>query len=63
MEAHGLAVVDPGADAQWLRRHGVGWALLRPDRFVFACGGPDDVPAAVAAWRRIAPPARMGVLA
>ena len=61
LEAHGLPVVDPGADVEWLRRHGVSWALLRPDRFVFACGRADDVPAAAAAWRRIAPPARMGV--
>jgi 3-(3-hydroxy-phenyl)propionate hydroxylase len=57
LEAQGLPVVHPGADADWLWRHGVSWALLRPDRFVFACGRPDDIPAAVAAWRRIAPPA------
>jgi hypothetical protein len=37
--------------------------LLRPDRFVFACGGPDDVPAAVTAWRRIAPAAHVVVTA
>jgi 3-(3-hydroxy-phenyl)propionate hydroxylase len=55
LQAHGIAVTEPGADGDWLRRHGVTWALLRPDRFVFACGRPDDVAAAAAAWRRIAP--------
>jgi hypothetical protein len=58
LEAHGIAVTEPGADGDWLRRHGVTWALLRPDRFVFACGRPDDVATAAAAWRRITPPAR-----
>jgi 3-(3-hydroxy-phenyl)propionate hydroxylase len=61
LEAMDLPVVDPGADGDWLRRRGASWALLRPDRFVFACGGPDDVPAAAAARRRISPPARMAV--
>ncbi len=53
----GLSVVDPGADAAWLRERGLTFALLRPDRFVFACGVADDVPAALAAWRRTIPAA------
>jgi 3-(3-hydroxy-phenyl)propionate hydroxylase len=60
----GLPVVDPGPDRAWLEQHGATWALLRPDRFVFACGQPPDVPPAVAAWRRIAArSAPMGVAA
>ena len=51
-----VTVTDPGADGEWLRRHGLRWALLRPDRFVFACGGPEAVRAGVRAWRKIAPP-------
>ncbi|MBV8563680.1 MAG: hypothetical protein JOZ56_11360, partial [Actinobacteria bacterium] len=50
----GLAVVDPGADGAWLRDHKATWAILRPDRFVFACGGPADVAAALEAWRPVA---------
>ena len=56
LEAEGLTVTDPGTDGEWLRRHGLRWALLRPDRFVFACGGPEAVRAGVRAWRKIAPP-------
>lgn len=52
----GLAVVDPGADAAWLRDRGLSFAVLRPDRFVFAAGAPADAPAAVAAWRAVSPP-------
>ena len=63
LEGQGLAVTDPGADGDWLRLHGMTWALLRPDRFIFACGRPDDVPAAAAAWRRIAPAAAVEVTA
>jgi 3-(3-hydroxy-phenyl)propionate hydroxylase len=63
LKAEGLSVSEPGADGDWLRRHGLTWALLRPDRFVFACGGPDDVPTATAAWRRIAPPEPLEVAA
>lgn len=54
----GLTAVDPGPDRAWLEQHGATWALLRPDRFVFACGEAADVPAGVRAWRRISPPAR-----
>jgi 3-(3-hydroxy-phenyl)propionate hydroxylase len=53
LRAQGLRVVDPGADAAWLRRRGLTWALLRPDRFVFACGADGDVRAACAALRRV----------
>jgi len=28
-------------------RQGLDWALLRPDRYVFACGGHDQLPAAL----------------
>ncbi len=34
-----------GALAAWLGRHKASWVVLRPDRFVFACGGPDGLPA------------------
>jgi 3-(3-hydroxy-phenyl)propionate hydroxylase len=63
LEAEGLSVSDPGADGAWLRDRGLTWALLRPDRYVFASGGPEDVRAGVRAWRRIAPPARIEVAA
>jgi 3-(3-hydroxy-phenyl)propionate hydroxylase len=50
----GLPVV--GAEhpelAGWLDRHDADWAILRPDRFVFACGGPKEVAHACAALRR-----------
>jgi 3-(3-hydroxy-phenyl)propionate hydroxylase len=47
----GLAVIAPGAGGDWLRIRGMTWALLRPDRFVFACGRLADVLAGLAAWR------------
>ena len=40
------------ADDAWLQREGAEWALLRPDRFVFACGGPEELSQALAALRR-----------
>ena len=41
------------SDVDWLKRRGLSWALLRPDRFVFACGAePQDTAPAVAALRR-----------
>ena len=55
LRSAGLAVIDPGEDAAWLRGRGLTFALLRPDRFVYACGNAVDVPAALEAWRRIAP--------
>ena len=48
----GLPVVDPGADRAWLDARRLAFALLRPDRFVFAAGGVDDTRAALCAWRR-----------
>ena len=54
LEAEGLAVVDPGADRAWLEQRGLTWALLRPDRYVFAAGRGDEVPPACRAWRRLA---------
>ena len=42
----------PSAHDAWLERQGAEWALLRPDRYVFACGAVDDVPQAAAALRR-----------
>jgi 3-(3-hydroxy-phenyl)propionate hydroxylase len=57
LEAEDLPVADAGADRAWLEHRGLTWALLRPDRFVFACGGPADVRAGAAGWRQIAPPA------
>jgi len=43
------AVVRPRDE--WLSRRGLEWALLRPDRFVFACGGQGEVGPALAALR------------
>jgi hypothetical protein len=63
LETAGIRVVDSGEDGDWLRDRDLSWVLLRPDRFVFACGGRDDVQGAIAAWRRIAPPPRAEVLA
>jgi 3-(3-hydroxy-phenyl)propionate hydroxylase len=53
LEDHGVPVADPGDDESWLDDHGVAFALLRPDRFIFSAGAVEDVPAAVAAWRRL----------
>jgi 3-(3-hydroxy-phenyl)propionate hydroxylase len=57
-EERGLPVVDPRADGAWLRERGLVFALLRPDRYVFAAGGVSDVLPAIAAWRRTAGRAR-----
>jgi 3-(3-hydroxy-phenyl)propionate hydroxylase len=54
LEEEGLAVVDPGADRGWLEENGFAWALLRPDRYVFAAGGRDDLAPACDAWRELA---------
>lgn len=53
----GLATADPGTDAAWLAERGLDFAILRPDRFVYACGTAADLPRAIAAWRTITPPA------
>lgn len=63
LQAHGLHVVDPGADAAWLRQRGATWALLRPDRFVFACGSAQDLAPALAAWRPLTVDHRLKVVA
>lgn len=44
----GVPVLEVADDA-WLRRHRLEFALLRPDRYVFACGAAAEAPAAVAA--------------
>lgn len=54
LRSGGLQVTDPGADAAWLQARGLTWALLRPDRFVFACGTADDVAEGADAWRPFA---------
>jgi 3-(3-hydroxy-phenyl)propionate hydroxylase len=46
----GLNVVELHGDA-WLTRNRCDWALLRPDRYVFACGGPDEIAGALVALR------------
>jgi len=55
LEEQGLPVVDPGPDGAWLERRGLAFVVLRPDRFVFAAGGVEDVRDAVGAWRRLVP--------
>jgi 2-polyprenyl-6-methoxyphenol hydroxylase-like FAD-dependent oxidoreductase len=52
-EEHGLPVAHPGADGTWLRERDLAFALLRPDRFVFAGGSVAEVPTTVRAWRAI----------
>lgn len=42
----GVPAVMP-ADDGWLRKHNCDWALLRPDKFVHAVGGVEDVAASV----------------
>lgn len=48
-------MVHPGADGDWLRGRHLTWALLRPDRYVFAYGRSVDIDSGLQAWRRIAP--------
>jgi 3-(3-hydroxy-phenyl)propionate hydroxylase len=46
-------VIDAsGAIGAWLARHGADWVLLRPDRYVFACGPAQEAASAVQALRR-----------
>jgi 3-(3-hydroxy-phenyl)propionate hydroxylase len=52
----GLLVRQPDEEADWLRSHGLTWAILRPDRFVFACGTAADVAAGCDAWRHASAP-------
>jgi 3-(3-hydroxy-phenyl)propionate hydroxylase len=42
----GIHVVDLERDT-WLSDHNAEWALLRPDRYVFACGGQEELPDAL----------------
>jgi 3-(3-hydroxy-phenyl)propionate hydroxylase len=44
----GLHVVELHANP-WLSEHDADWGLLRPDRYVFACGGSDALPQALQA--------------
>jgi 3-(3-hydroxy-phenyl)propionate hydroxylase len=53
LRAAGHTVLDVNADA-WLGRHRHDFALLRPDRYVFACGAATEAAAAAAAARRLA---------
>jgi hypothetical protein len=41
------------AEDPWLRRHSLDFALLRPDRYVFACGSAREAGAAAAAAVRL----------
>jgi 3-(3-hydroxy-phenyl)propionate hydroxylase len=52
LRAAGLTVLDVPSDG-WLRRHSLDFALLRPDRYVFACGAAAEAGAAAAAARRL----------
>lgn len=63
LESAGVTVCDAGPDAGWLRDRGCTWALLRPDRFVFACGGAAQVAPALAAWRPLVGAPRAAVIA
>lgn len=50
----GEGLEDPsGVVAGWLGRHRATWVLLRPDRFVFGCGGAAEVAPALAALREL----------
>jgi 3-(3-hydroxy-phenyl)propionate hydroxylase len=53
LTAEGLPVVDPGRDGAWLQDRGLSWAILRPDRFVFATGSGGDVAPGCQSLRRI----------
>ena len=61
LDAPGVAVLRLGTDladpsgevARWLGRHGADWVLLRPDRFVFACGGHAELARALVALREL----------
>jgi 3-(3-hydroxy-phenyl)propionate hydroxylase len=48
--AVGINAVERPGD-RWLSRHRAEWALLRPDRFVFACGGEREMAQAIHALR------------
>ena len=46
LRANGVSTVVL-RDAKWLQHHHADWALLRPDRFVFACGPDHELPLAL----------------
>ncbi len=48
--AAGINAAEQPGDP-WLSRHRAEWALLRPDRFVFACGGQREMAQAIHALR------------
>ncbi len=48
----GLRTVELGPGS-WLHRRRLDWAILRPDRFVFACGRPSDIPNGIVALQRL----------
>lgn len=60
----GIRVLALGADladtsgvvGAWLDRRGADWVLLRPDRFVFACGRRGSTGEALSALRRLVAP-------
>jgi 2-polyprenyl-6-methoxyphenol hydroxylase-like FAD-dependent oxidoreductase len=52
LRAAGLTVLDVDEDP-WLARHSLDFALLRPDRYVFACGAAREAGAAAAAAERL----------
>lgn len=58
----GLNVVEQSG-SEWLARNQSQWAILRPDRYVFACGGQEELPRALQALRiMIGPRSRSKVL-
>lgn len=62
-EERGMPACDPGVDGRWLDERGLTFALLRPDRFVFAAGGVDALLPALGAWERVAGTTRVAVAA
>jgi 3-(3-hydroxy-phenyl)propionate hydroxylase len=50
LRANRIRVVEVG-HSEWLAEHQASWALLRPDRYVFACGDQEDIPPALRALR------------
>ncbi len=50
--AHGVTCVVSPVN-EWLRSKDCEWALLRPDKFVYAIGNSDDIPAAASKLRKL----------
>jgi 3-(3-hydroxy-phenyl)propionate hydroxylase len=60
VRAIGVDLHDAAGDiGNWLEERGATWALLRPDRYVFALGTAQDVPAAALALRNTLGPAAL----